>query len=109
VARQGVRNIDFAHRPRARAAGDAALHNPPDDFFGGRIIVQRFSLRRAGLLLLTCLAAPLCAQEKPADYPKRPIRIVVGIAPSALMPDLQTVTEAGVPGFSPRTVLVRSS
>jgi tripartite-type tricarboxylate transporter receptor subunit TctC len=43
--------------------------------------VQRFSLHQAGLLLLTCFVAPLQAQDKPADYPRRPIRIVVGIAP----------------------------
>ena len=35
----------------------------------------------AAFLVLAAFGMPLCAQEKPADYPKRPIRIVVGIAP----------------------------
>ena len=37
--------------------------------------------KRAAFLVLAVVGMPLCAQEKPADYPKRPIRIVVGIAP----------------------------
>lgn len=39
-------------------------------------------LRLAALIVLACPAPPGYAQEKPADYPRKPIRIVVGIAPS---------------------------
>jgi tripartite-type tricarboxylate transporter receptor subunit TctC len=40
--------------------------------------------RTAGIAVvaLACAAVPARAQEKPADYPRKPIRIVVGIAPS---------------------------
>jgi tripartite-type tricarboxylate transporter receptor subunit TctC len=40
--------------------------------------------RTAGIALigLACNALPAGAQEKPAEYPRKPIRIVVGIAPS---------------------------
>ncbi len=37
--------------------------------------------RRAALIFIACAATVVHAQDKPADYPKRPIRIVVGIAP----------------------------
>lgn len=54
------------------------------------------SIRRAsGLaptataLTLACAATALCAQDKPADYPLRPIRIVVGIGPGGGL-DLMT-------------------
>jgi tripartite-type tricarboxylate transporter receptor subunit TctC len=36
----------------------------------------------ATLVVLACAAAPAHALEKPGDYPKRPIRIVIGIAPA---------------------------
>jgi tripartite-type tricarboxylate transporter receptor subunit TctC len=36
----------------------------------------------AALALLVCAAAPAHAQEKAGDYPRKPIRIVVGIAPA---------------------------
>ena len=37
---------------------------------------------RITLVALASAAAPVGAQEKPGDYPRKPIRIVVGIAPS---------------------------
>ena len=45
----------------------------------------------AALIALACAAAPVLAhaQEKPGDYPKKPIRIVVGIAPAGGL-DLMT-------------------
>ena len=44
---------------------------------------------RVVLAVLAFVAAGACAQEKPADYPKRPIRVVVGIAPAGGL-DLMT-------------------
>jgi tripartite-type tricarboxylate transporter receptor subunit TctC len=42
--------------------------------------MSRDSIRSA-LLIAACAAAVAHAQERPGDYPKKPIRIVVGIAP----------------------------
>ena len=43
----------------------------------------------AALALLACAAPPAVSQDKPADYPRKPIRIVVGIAPAGGL-DLMT-------------------
>ncbi|MGZ8211925.1 MAG: Bug family tripartite tricarboxylate transporter substrate binding protein [Burkholderiales bacterium] len=44
-------------------------------------MLRHVGKRCAGLLLLAFAAGTLGAQDKPADYPRKPIRIVVGIAP----------------------------
>lgn len=35
------------------------------------------------LILVLCVSFAVCAQEKPAGYPRKPIRVVVGIAPGS--------------------------
>jgi tripartite-type tricarboxylate transporter receptor subunit TctC len=35
------------------------------------------------LLVLGAVQSPVGAQDKPADYPRKPIRVVVGIAPGS--------------------------
>ena len=40
-------------------------------------------VRIVACLVLLCAASAACAQEKPSDYPLRPIRIIVGVAPGA--------------------------
>jgi len=44
------------------------------------------------LFIAACVAAVAHAQEKPGDYPKKPIRIVIGIAPGG---GLDTMTRLG--------------
>jgi len=46
-------------------------------------------LRRGALTVTACAATAALAQEKPPDYPKKPVRIVVGIAPAGGL-DLMT-------------------
>ena len=56
-------------------------------------------------LLCAALAAPACAataahaQEKPSDYPNKPVRIVVGIAPAG---GLDLMTRLGAQKLSTR-------
>lgn len=54
---------------------------------------------RAALVLAVCTAVPAHAQDKSADYPKRPIRVVVGIAPGA---GLDSMTRLGAQKLSER-------
>ncbi len=51
------------------------------------------------LVVSACIATAAHAQEKPADYPKKPIRIVVGIAPGG---GLDTMTRLGARKLSER-------
>jgi tripartite-type tricarboxylate transporter receptor subunit TctC len=51
------------------------------------------------LVIAACVAAVAHAQEKPGDYPKKPIRIVVGIAPGG---GLDTMTRLGAQKLSER-------
>ena len=44
---------------------------------------------RSALAAAACAAITAAAQEKPADYPKKPIRVIVGIAPAGGL-DLMT-------------------
>ena len=37
---------------------------------------------RVALVIAACFATAAHAQEKPGDYPKKPVRIVIGIAPA---------------------------
>src|SRR6185369_12782303 len=46
-------------------------------------------LLSAALAALSCAVVPADAQEKPGDYPVKPVRIVVGIAPAGGL-DLMT-------------------
>ena len=59
----------------------------------------RFAIHvsRCTLLVLTCAAAQ--AQERPGDYPKKPIRIVIGIAPAG---GLDLTTRVGAQKLSER-------
>lgn len=54
---------------------------------------------RAALLAIACVATAAHAQEKPVDYPKKPIRIVIGIAPGG---GLDTMTRLGAQKLSER-------
>src|SRR6185437_13740124 len=54
---------------------------------------------RAALVVFACIAAVALAQEKPADYPNRPLRIVIGIAPGG---GLDTITRVGAQKLSER-------
>lgn len=54
---------------------------------------------RAGFFVLACAAAAAWAQEKPADYPRKPVRIVVGIAPGG---GLDTMCRLGAQKLSER-------
>lgn len=57
------------------------------------------SLLTLALFASVCVAIPVHAQEKPAEYPKRPIRIVVGIAPGG---GLDTMTRVAAQRLSER-------
>ena len=54
---------------------------------------------RVALVVLACFATAAHAQEKPGDYPKKPIRIVIGIAPGG---GLDTMTRLGAQKLSER-------
>jgi tripartite-type tricarboxylate transporter receptor subunit TctC len=54
---------------------------------------------RIGLFAVACVATAADAQEKPGDYPKKPIRIVIGIAPGG---GLDTMTRLGAQKLSER-------
>ncbi|MGH8702099.1 MAG: tripartite tricarboxylate transporter substrate binding protein [Burkholderiales bacterium] len=56
-------------------------------------------LLRAALIALASVATAAHAQDKPGDYPKKPIRIVVGIAPGG---GLDTMTRLGAQKLSER-------
>src|SRR5262245_44797505 len=55
---------------------------------GGRMKEEK-KKRLAAALFAMLAAATVHAQEKPADYPKKPIRVIVGIAPAGGL-DLMT-------------------
>jgi tripartite-type tricarboxylate transporter receptor subunit TctC len=56
-------------------------------------------LRGPALVIAACVLAVAHAQEKPGNYPKKPIRIVVGIAPGG---GLDTMTRLGAQKLSER-------
>jgi tripartite-type tricarboxylate transporter receptor subunit TctC len=53
----------------------------------------------AGFFFLACVAAAAWAQEKPGDYPRKPVRIVIGIAPGG---GLDTMTRLGAQKLTER-------
>jgi len=57
------------------------------------------SLLGMALVVSVCVASPVRAQDKPPDYPSKPIRIVVGIAPGG---GLDTMTRLGAQKLSER-------
>ena len=63
--------------------------------------MNRIACRLPGpaLVIVACIAAVAHAQEKPGDYPKKPIRIVVGITPGG---GLDTMTRLGAQKLSER-------
>ena len=63
--------------------------------------MNRIASRLLGVALVVpaCVALAAQAQEKPADYPKKPIRIVVGIAPGG---GLDAMTRLGAHKLSER-------
>jgi len=63
--------------------------------------MNRIACRLPGpaLVIAVCIAAVAQAQEKPGDYPKKPIRIVIGIAPGG---GLDTMTRLGAQKLSER-------
>ena len=63
--------------------------------------MNRIASRLLGpaLVITACVAAVAHAQEKPGDYPKKPIRIVVGIAPGG---GLDTMSRLGAQKLSER-------
>ncbi|MGH8661386.1 MAG: Bug family tripartite tricarboxylate transporter substrate binding protein [Burkholderiales bacterium] len=54
---------------------------------------------RVALVVVACVANAAHAQEKPGNYPKKPIRIVIGIAPGG---GLDTMTRLGAQKLSER-------
>jgi tripartite-type tricarboxylate transporter receptor subunit TctC len=56
-------------------------------------------LLAGALVLSACVATAAHAQEKPGDYPKKPIRIVIGIAPGG---GLDTMSRLGAQKLSER-------
>jgi tripartite-type tricarboxylate transporter receptor subunit TctC len=54
---------------------------------------------RAALILYACIAAAAHAQQKPGDYPTKPVRIVIGIAPGG---GLDAMTRVGAQKLSER-------
>ena len=64
--------------------------------------MKRFAncLPGVALIISTCIAAAASrAQDKPADYPRKPIRVVVGIAPGG---GLDTMTRLGAQKLTER-------
>ena len=57
------------------------------------------ALSLVALLTVTCAAPPVGAQDKGRDYPTRPIRIVIGIAPGG---GLDTITRVAAQRLSDR-------
>ena len=53
----------------------------------------------AGFFFLVCVATASWAQEKPGDFPRKPVRIVIGIAPGG---GLDTMTRLGAHKLSER-------
>ena len=53
----------------------------------------------AGFFFLACIAAAAWAQEKPGDYPRKPVRIVIGIAPGG---GLDAMTRLGAQKLTER-------
>jgi tripartite-type tricarboxylate transporter receptor subunit TctC len=53
----------------------------------------------AGFFFLACVAAAAWAQEKPGDYPRKPVRIVIGIAPGG---GLDAMTRLGAQKLTER-------
>ena len=53
----------------------------------------------AGFFFLACIAVAAWAQEKPGDFPRKPVRVVIGIAPGG---GLDTMTRLGAQKLSER-------
>ena len=62
-------------------------------------VTSRIARLGAALAVVTCAAAPVKAQDKPAGYPTKPIRIIIGIAPGG---GLDTMTRLGAQKLSER-------
>ena len=62
-------------------------------------VTSRIARLGAALAVVACVAAPVKAQDKPAGYPTKPIRIIIGIAPGG---GLDTMTRLGAQKLSER-------
>jgi tripartite-type tricarboxylate transporter receptor subunit TctC len=63
------------------------------------VLERTLNPAHAGFFFLACVAIAAWAQEKPGDYPRKPVRIVIGIAPGG---GLDTMTRLGAQKLSER-------
>ena len=63
------------------------------------MLARALNPARAGFFFLACTAATAWAQEKPGDFPRKPVRVVIGIAPGG---GLDTMTRLGAQKLSER-------
>ena len=63
------------------------------------MLARALNPARAGFFFLACTSATAWAQEKPGDFPRKPVRVVIGIAPGG---GLDTMTRLGAQKLTAR-------
>jgi len=63
------------------------------------VLARALNPARAGFFFLACTSATAWAQEKPGDFPRKPVRVVIGIAPGG---GLDTMTRLGAQKLTAR-------